>query len=125
VDWIIYRYADVLTALSEVIVRRNGAITQEAIDLLNTVRIRAGITPYTQADFSDATDFLDKVLLNRGQELWWEGHRRTDLIRYGKFVEYARKYKGSTTVQDFMTLMPIPQSAINEGKGKVIQNPGY
>jgi hypothetical protein len=124
-DWIIYRYADVLTALSEVIVRKNGAVTQEAIDLLNTIRIRAGITPYTAADFSDATDFLDKVLLNRGQELWWEGHRRTDLIRHGKFVEFARIYKGSTTVQDFMTLMPIPQSAINEGKGKVIQNPGY
>lgn len=125
VDWIIYRYADVLTALSEVIVRKNSAITQEAIDLLNTVRIRAGITPYTAADFSDAADFLDKALLNRGQELWWEGHRRPDLIRHGKFVEFARKYKGSTTAQDYMTLMPIPQSAINEGKGKVIQNPGY
>jgi hypothetical protein len=125
VDWVIYRYADVLTALSEVIVRKNNAITQEAIDLLNTVRIRAGITPYTQADFSDVADFLDKVLLNRGQELWWEGHRRSDLIRHGKFVEYARKYKGSTTAEEFMTLMPIPQSAINEGKGKVIQNPGY
>ena len=125
IDWVVYRYADVLMTLSEAIVRRGNAITQEAIDLLNIVRIRAGITPYTMADFSSTEDFLDKVLLNRGQELWWEGHRRTDLIRYGKFVEFARKYKGSTTVQDFMTLMPIPQWAINEGKGIVIQNPGY
>jgi hypothetical protein len=125
VDWIIYRYADVLTALSEVIVRRGNAVTQEAIDLLNTVRIRAGITPYTMADFSGVDDFLDKVLLNRGQELWWEGQRRPDLIRHGKFVEFARKYKGSTTAQDFMMLMPIPQGVINEGKGIVIQNPGY
>jgi hypothetical protein len=124
-DWIVYRYADVLTLLSEAIVRKNNAVTQEAVDLLNTIRIRAGITPYTTGDFNGASDFLDKVLLNRGQELWWEGYRRSDLIRHGKFVEFARTYKGSTTVQDYMTLMPIPQSAINEGKGQVIQNPGY
>lgn len=125
VDWIVYRYADVLTALSEVIVRKNNAITQEAIDLLNTIRNRAGIKPYTMADFTDVQDFLDKVLLNRGQEFWFEGLRRTDLIRHGKYIEYARKYKGSETTKDAFVLMPLPQSAINEGKGKLIQNPGY
>lgn len=125
VDLVIYRYADALTLLSEAIARKNNAVTQEAVDLLNTIRIRAGIKPYETSDFAGLTEFLDAVLLNRGQELWWEGCRRMDLIRHGKFVEYARKYKGSTTVQDYMQLMPIPQSAINEGKGIIIQNPGY
>lgn len=125
IDWIVYRYADVLTSLSEVIVRKNNAITQEAVDLLNTIRTRAGIKTYTTTDFTNVQDFLDKILLNRGQEFWFEGLRRTDLIRHGKYIEYARKYKGSETTKDAFALMPLPQSAINEGKGKLIQNPGY
>lgn len=125
VDWVVYRYADVLTALSEVIVRKNNMITQEAIDLLNTIRNRAGIKPYVMADFTGVEDFLDKVLLNRGQEFWFEGLRRTDLIRHGKYIEYARKYKDSQTTKDDFVLMPLPQYIINEGKGIVIQNPGY
>ncbi len=125
VDWVIYRYADVLTMLSEAVVRKGNAVTQEAIDLLNTIRIRAGITPYTLNDFSNAQDFYDKMLLNRGQEFWFEGLRRTDLIRHGKYIEYSRTYKGSTTTKESFVLMPLPQSAIDEGKGQIIQNPGY
>jgi len=125
VDWVVYRYADVLTTLSEAIVRNGNSVTSEAVELLNRIRSRAGITLYTQSDFTGVDDFLDKLLLNRGQELWFEGHRRSDLIRHGKFVEFARTYKGSTTVKDHMMLMPIPQYAIDESKGGVIQNPGY
>ena len=125
IDWIVYRYADVLTLLSEAIVRKNNAVNQEAVDLLNKVRQRAGIPAYTLTDIKDVQDFLDKVLEERGHELWFEGARRTDLIRYGKYIEYARKYKNSVTAKDYMTLMPIPQSVINESKGQVIQNPGY
>lgn len=125
VDWIVYRYADVLTSLSEIIVRKNSAITQEAVDLLNTVRKRAGIKEYNINDFVNVQDFLDKLLLERGHEFWFEGLRRSDLIRHGKYIEYAKKYKGSTAAADHMVVMPLPQSAINEGKGVVIQNPGY
>jgi hypothetical protein len=125
VDWVVYRYADVLTSLSEIIVRRSGAVTQEAVDLLNAVRTRAGIRPYGLSDFSGTQDFLDKLLLNRGQEFWFEGLRRSDLIRHGKYIEYARTYKGSVTTKDEFVLMPLPQSAIDESKGKVLQNPGY
>lgn len=63
--------------------------------------------------------------MERGHELWFEGVRRSDLIRYGRYIEYVRKYKNSPTVQDYMTLMPLPQSVINESKGKITQNPGY
>lgn len=125
VDWVVYRYADVLLSLSEIIARQSG-VTKEALDCINEVRNRAGLADLVQnSDFTTTEEFLDLLLLERGHELWAEGTRRSDLIRFGKFVEYAEKYNGSTTVKDYMVLMPIPQSIINEGKGKVLQNPGY
>ena len=123
IDWIVYRYADVLTLLSEAIVRQGNAVTQEAVDLLNKVHTRAGLTAYTTADFASPAAFLDAVLMERGHELWFEGTRRTDVIRYGKYIEYARKYKNSVTAQDYMNVMPLPQAVINESKGKIAQNP--
>lgn len=125
IDWIVYRYADVLTLLAEAIVRQGNAVTQEAIDLLNSVHTRAGLAAYTVADFANTDAFLDAVLTERGHELWFEGARRSDLIRYGRYIEYARKYKKSQTAQDYMNLMPLPQYIIDESKGKIAQNPGY
>ncbi|MDR1455164.1 MAG: RagB/SusD family nutrient uptake outer membrane protein, partial [Tannerella sp.] len=78
IDFIVYRYADALTLLSEAIVRKGNAVTQEAVDLLNMVRTRAGLQAYTLNSFSDTRDFLDKLLLERGHELYWEGCRRQD-----------------------------------------------
>lgn len=123
VDWIVYRYADVLTLLSEAIVRQAG-VTQEAIDLLNKIRSRAGLSSYMVTDFNSVEEFLDALLLERGHEFFFEGMRRSDLIRHSKYIEYARK-KGSTTTKDEFVLMPIPQSVINESKGLILQNPGY
>lgn len=125
VDWIVLRYADVVTLLAEAIARNAGGATQEAVDLLNQVRLRAGLEALTLADVSSLQDFLDSILLERGHEFWFEGIRREDLIRHGKYIQYAREYKGSTTTREECVLMPIPQWAINEGKGEVIQNPGY
>ena len=125
IDWIVFRYADVLTLKAEALARANNAVTQEAVDALNAVHQRAGLEAFKKSDFASVDDFLEEVLLERGKELWFEGARRTDLIRYGKYIEYAKKYKGSTTAQDYMTLMPLPQSIIDESKGKIAQNPGY
>lgn len=126
IDVVVFRYADVLTLLSEAIVRNKGVVTQEAVNLLNQVRERS--LPgkgYKLAQVSDVQTFLDKVLDERGHELYWEGHRRTDLIRHGKFVSRLREIKGSTTVKDYMQLFPIPPYAITESEGKVRNNPGY
>lgn len=129
IDWIIYRYADVLTLLSEAIVRNGGNITQEAIDLLNRVRTRSGLQAYTMGSFSSPQDFLDKLIMERGHELYFEGCRRQDLIRHGIYVE-AMKEKcrilGETTLinKDYERL-PLPQSLIDEGKGLIDQNHGY
>lgn len=129
IDWIIYRYADALTLLSEAIVRKNNAISQEAIDLLNQVRTRAGLPAYTMSSFSSTRDFLDKLLMERAHELYFEGCRRQDLIRDGSYVE-AMKEKcrilgESTLVNENYTRIPLPQKVIDEGKGIIEQNPGY
>ena len=92
---IVYRYADVLTLLAEAIVREGNTVTPEAVELLNMVHTRAGLPAYTMADFAGADAFLEAVLTERGHELWFEGVRRSDLIRYGRYIEYARKYKQS------------------------------
>lgn len=125
IDWIVLRYADVLTLLAEAECRADNSVSEEAVSLLNMVHQRAGLAPYKLSDFASPEAFLDAVLLERGHELWFEDCRRTDLIRYGRYIEYAKKYRHSTTAADYMTLMPLPQSIIDEGKGQVIQNPGY
>ena len=123
VDWIVYRYADVLTLLSEAIVRNRNTVTQEAVDLLNMIRKRANLEPREVSDYANVQTFLDDILLERGHELWWEGNRRTDLIRHGKFVQSAID-RGENS-SEIRTRFPIPQAVINEGKGQIIQNPGY
>lgn len=125
IDWIVFRYADVLTLQAEALVRDANAVTQEAVDLLNQVHTRAGLKAFSLSDFATPESFLDSVLMERGHELWFEGARRTDLIRYGRFIDYARKYRGSTTAADYMNLNPLPQAVIDEGRGQVIQNEGY
>ena len=96
---VVYRYADVLTLLSEAIVRKGNAVTSEALDLLNQVRVRAKLNPYTMGDVKGVDDFLQKVLDERGHELWFEGVRRSDLIRHGQFIQNARD-RGCTTTKD-------------------------
>ena len=124
IDLVVYRYADVLTLLSEAIVRKGNTVTSEALDLLNQVRVRAKLNPYAMGDVKGVDDFLQKVLDERGHELWFEGVRRSDLIRHGQFIQNARD-RGCTTTKDEFVLFPLPQAVINEGKGKIIQNPGY
>lgn len=125
-DWIIYRYADVLTLLGEAIVRNGNMVTTEAVDLLNTVRIRAGLPAYTLADFHSTQAYFDKVLEERGHELFCEGARRSDLIRHQKYQAAAEfKGYGDTYRPNVFERWPLPQKAIDEGKGTVIQNTGY
>lgn len=129
IDWIIYRYADALTLLSEAIVRRGNAVTQEAVDLLNMVRTRAGLRAYNIGDFKDARDFLDKLLMERAHELYYEGCRRQDLIRDGSYIDAIKqkcKDAGQTTlVSENYLRFPLPQKVINEGQGQIEQNPGF
>ena len=136
IDIPIYRYADVITLLSEAIVRNGNRVTQEALDYLNAVRNRAGLASYTTGDILSVDDFLDKLLLERGHEFYYEGVRRQDLIRHGKFIEVALKkaaYEGQPTGKIATQAdgrykyerFPIPPDIVTESQGLVEQNPGY
>ncbi|MFV0505192.1 MAG: RagB/SusD family nutrient uptake outer membrane protein [Bacteroidales bacterium] len=129
IDYIIYRYADALTLLSEAIVRNGNTITQEAVELLNRVRTRAGLAAYKLSDFANTRDFLDKLLLERGHELYYEGCRRQDLIRDDAYVDAIKRKcviaGEKTLVNKNYHRIPLPQYVINEGLGQIKQNPGY
>jgi hypothetical protein len=128
-DWIVYRYADAITLLAEAIVRKNNAVSTEAIGLLNRVRTRAGLTAYVASDFANVGDFLNKLLMERGHELYFEGCRRQDLIRHGVYVQKMKEKcaaKGwQTLVNENRILFPLEEKFIVEGQGIVKQNPGY
>lgn len=123
-DLVIYRYADVLLALAEVINEQNGP-TKEAIDLVMEIRNRAGLTaPLASAVTQSKEAFRDFILDERGRELFCEGHRRRDLIRHGKLISTAIS-EGYINAKPYMTLFPLPQNILDESKGKIKQNPGY
>jgi starch-binding outer membrane protein, SusD/RagB family len=82
------------------------------------------------SDIQDKDMTLDFILDERSRELYWEGHRRTDLIRYGKFTSnaYLWAWKGNTKdgkeVPVHMDLYPIPADDIIANPN-LKQNTGY
>jgi starch-binding outer membrane protein, SusD/RagB family len=73
---------------------------------------------------------LDEILDERGRELYTEGHRRQDLIRFGKFTTgaYLWQYKGGeqfgAALDSKYNLYPLPGADLNANKN-LVQNPGY
>jgi hypothetical protein len=72
---------------------------------------------------------LDFILNERARELYWEGVRRTDLIRFSKFVKgYNWDFKGGVAtgvdVDDRFLVYPIPTTDLTVN-GNLVQNPGY
>jgi hypothetical protein len=57
-------------------------------------------------------------------ELWCEGSRREDMIRWGTYIQHA-KDEGSVFAKPEFVLYPIPRKAITESNGIIAQNPGY
>src|SRR5690606_28309275 len=82
VDFPIYRYADVLLMLAESINEANNGPNSDAYDNINEVRERAGLPDLAGGLSKEA--FLEKIQDERLFELWGEGWRRDDLIRWGK-----------------------------------------
>lgn len=123
-DLVIYRYADVLLSLAEVINEQKGP-TPEAVSYVEQIRSRAGV-PNSIPPFAIASKdaFRDFILDERGRELFCEGHRRRDLIRHNKFISTALE-EGYTTAKPYMVLFPLPQNILDESQGKIKQNPGY
>jgi hypothetical protein len=88
-DWIVYRLADVMLMKAEAL-SQLGRYT-EALDIINTIRVRANITPLAIADSPSA--YEDAIIEERAYELAFEGKRWFDLLRMGRRNNYARKEK--------------------------------
>ncbi|TCD00505.1 RagB/SusD family nutrient uptake outer membrane protein [Pedobacter psychroterrae] len=125
VDIVMYRYSDVLLSKAEAIANLS-APNQEAMELVNKVRRRAGLGDKSLSNYSTLATFNDLILLERSHEFWCEnGQYRADLIRMGKFVSRTQEVKKSTYTAPHKVLFPFSPARIAEGKGKFIQNPGY
>ena len=112
-DIVLFRYADVLLMKAEAKVR-NGENGDEE---LNMIRSRVGM-PHRKAT-------LDNILEERLLELVWEGWRRQDLIRFGKFTEaYDLRTPLQGESSGYTTVFPIPQKCIDLNK-ELEQNKGY
>jgi starch-binding outer membrane protein, SusD/RagB family len=119
VDVVVFRYAEVLLSMAEALNEQGN--TSNAYQYVNQVRERAGVSDF--AAMSQAQ--LRAALLDeRGRELFCEGVRRQDLIRNGTYISSAIA-RGKTNAQPFDVLFPIPNSVIVQGRGVILQNPGY
>ncbi|MBC7569157.1 MAG: RagB/SusD family nutrient uptake outer membrane protein [Spirosoma sp.] len=126
-DFPLMRLADVYLMYAEAVLRGGtGGDGTTALGYVNLLRQRA----YKGTSGNVASLTLDGILAERGRELYWEGYRRTDLIRFGKFVDgsYLWPFKGGVkagkAVEPFRTLFPIPAADI-VANPNLKQNPGY
>jgi hypothetical protein len=121
-DIILARYADILLMSAEALNEANSGPTTEAVDDMNEVRTRAGLSDLPSEDLTNQEAFRNAILRERGWELYFEGLRRYDLMRMNKWQEALT---GAGKALGPSPLLPIPQYAIDAGKGTISQNEGY
>ena len=128
-DLPLIRLAEVYLTYAEAVLRGGaGGDRATALNYINQLRSRAYGNASGNITNSDLT--LDFILDERARELYWEGLRRTDLIRYNKFTtaDYLWSLKGGAAsgvaVPDYRNLYPIPQDALTANEN-LRQNTGY
>ena len=114
-DMVLYRYSDVLLMKAEAILRGGAATGGDTpLSLVNSIRAKRGVDQLESID-------LNSLLDERGFELYWEGHRRQDLIRFGKFLD-AYNEKPASGPERLLFAIPSTALAVNPN---LEQNPGY
>ncbi|MEO8453076.1 MAG: RagB/SusD family nutrient uptake outer membrane protein [Gemmatimonadota bacterium] len=127
-DYPMFRLADAYLIYAEAVLRGGGGSRAQALTYVNALRERAFGGP--SGDITDAQLTLDFILDERGREFLWEGQRRTDLIRFGKFSggTYLWSWKGGTqsgtSTAAYLDLFPIPSNEL-AANANLKQNPGY
>ncbi|GEM_PF-1595586 len=110
-DHIVYRYADALLMRAEAVFRGgSGADAQADLD---AIRSRVGLGSISAS--------LDNLYAERARELWLEGWRREDMIRFGTFLD-TKELKPSVSDAKYL-LYAIPADALINPN--MTQNPGY
>ncbi|WP_375447358.1 RagB/SusD family nutrient uptake outer membrane protein [uncultured Fibrella sp.] len=116
-DYVFLRYADVLLMKAEAIARGGtDPQGQTAATIVNNLRTTRGATTLSTVD-------LPAILAERGRELYWEGWRRSDAIRFGTFLNPVDQRP--TKSPDTAVLFPFPQQAIDSNPNLQPQNAGY
>ncbi len=124
-DYPVFRLADVYLMLAEAVLRGGTGAAKSAADYVNIVRERA--FGGTSGDVSAADLTVDYILDERARELYSEGVRRTDLIRFGKYTSgYNWNWKGGTIdgkdVDAKYSVLPIPEAELSANPGLKIYN---
>ncbi len=129
VDFPVFRLSEMYLIYAEAVLRGGtGGDATTAVSYINIIRTRA----YGNAsgNISAGQLTLPFILDERGRELYWEGHRRTDLIRYGLLTTgtYLWPWKGGvasgTAVDGKYNIFPIPAANITANPN-LTQNTGY
>ncbi|WP_026768891.1 RagB/SusD family nutrient uptake outer membrane protein [Asinibacterium sp. OR53] len=134
VDFPVFRLSEMYLIYAESVLRGGtGGDAATALTYLNKIRFRAygdsyGTNNVGQLAAGDLN--LQLILDERARELYWEGHRRTDLIRYNLLTTntYLWPWKGGvssgTGVDSKYNLYPVPASN-RTSNSNLDQNPGY
>ena len=129
IDFPVFRLAEMYLIYAESVLRGGaGGSSSTAVDYVNLLRQRA--YGNTTGNISAVQLDLNFVLDERGRELYWEGHRRTDLVRYGYLTSnnYLWPWKGGvssgTGTDSKYNLFPIPSSVRNSNPN-LDQNTGF
>lgn len=124
-DFPLYRLADAYLMYAECVLRGGGGSESTALGYVNAVRTRSNASTISAGELT-----LDFILDERARELNLEGHRRSDLIRFGKFAggSYLWPWKGNNvngvSISNDYKVFPIPASAL-QANPNLNQNSGY
>jgi hypothetical protein len=126
-DFPMFRLADVYLMYAEAVLRGgSGGDQGTALGYVNEIRERA----YGDNSGDVSQISLDFILDERARELYWECHRRTDLVRYGLFTSgtylwpWKGKVKEGIATDSRYNLFPIPASDLTANTN-LKQNTGY
>lgn len=128
-DFPVFRLADIYLMYAEAVLRGGtGGDATTALGYINALRNRAFLGNTGAITSSQLT--LPFILEERARELFWEGTRRTDLVRFGKLVssDYLWQWKGGLkagqAVDSHFNYYPLPSSEL-AANSNLKQNSGY
>jgi hypothetical protein len=111
--YILFRYADAHLMKVEAILR-GGTASSDGLTLYNQLRTVRNASPAASIQLMDILD-------ERGRELYIEGWRRNDQVRFGTFTQ---PFELKENTEEFRTVFPIPANALSSNPN-LVQNPGY
>jgi hypothetical protein len=121
-NMVFFRFPDILLMKAEAILRGGtptaaGTYGNTARDIVNALRT------HPSRDASPLATITRDILLDeRGRELWWEGWRRQDMIRFGKYLQPFQEKDYPSDPKYLLFPIPAEQLSVNPN---LKQNPGY